>query len=91
MPRRDKSQLSIKADANDPLAVSIAEMEKKLQDTSITAEERKRIRNRLKKKRRKQRKRTGAVVVFQDGSDGSDDEDGDEDDEDDEAVVARRL
>jgi serine/threonine protein kinase len=82
-----KSQKPIKMDGNDPLAVSIADLEKQLQDTSITAEERKRIRNRLKKKRRKQRKRTGAVVVFQDGSDdGSDEEDGDEDDEDDEAL-----
>lgn len=74
-------KLSAKVDENDPLALSIAELEKTLQDTSISSDERKRLRNRLKKKRRKQRRRAGAVAVFQDASDGSDDEDGDDDDD----------
>jgi serine/threonine protein kinase len=60
------------------LAPSIAELEKMLQDTSLSADERKRIRNRLKKKRQKQRKRTG-VPDDQDDETASDD--GDADDE----------
>lgn len=76
-----------KVDENDPLAVSIAELEKTLQDTSISSDERKRLRNRLKKKRRKQRKRAGAVPVFQDASDGSDEEGDDDDDDDDDELL----
>jgi len=77
---------AIEADENDPLTISIADLERQLEDTSISADEKKRLRNRLKKKRRKQRKRTGAVAVFQDDSDGSDD-DGEDDDDDDEGSL----
>ena len=63
---------------NTSLASSIAELEKALQDASLTADERKRVRNRLKRKRQKQRKRIG-------GADEQDDvtasDDGDADDE----------
>jgi serine/threonine protein kinase len=60
------------------LAPSIAELEKTLQDASLSADERKRIRNRLKKKRQKQRKRTGAS---DDQDDATASDDGDADDE----------
>ena len=67
-----------KTGENTPLAASIAELEKSLQDASLTADERKRVRNRLKKKRQKQRKRMGGANE-QDDATASDD--GDADDE----------
>jgi serine/threonine protein kinase len=60
------------------LAPSIAELERKLQDPSLSGDERKRIRNRLKKKRQKQRKRTGAT---DDQDDATASDNGDADDE----------
>lgn len=78
-----------KKDNRNPLVHSIMELEKQLENLSLTPEERKRLKKKLKKKRQKERKRTYDDVKSAD-AESSDDEGHSDDDTDSEEDLHKK-